>query len=132
MGISQDGDGYPNDQILSGLTQLPDLMALGATWNTGLAEQVGAISGKELSSLGFNLYFGPSLDVLESPGSTLGNGLGATAFGGDPYWVGAMGSAYISGLHTGSKDRLTVIANHFPGGGSADRPPDSSKIIRAT
>ncbi len=123
VGISQDGDGYPNDQILSGLTPLPDLMALGATWNTGLAEQVGAIAGKELSSIGFNLYFGPSLDVLESPGSTSGNGLGATAFGGDPYWVGAMGSAYITGLHTGSNERLTVVANHFPGGGSADRPP---------
>lgn len=123
IGVSQDGDGYPNDQILSGLTPLPDLMALGATWNTGLAEEVGAIAGKELSSIGFNLYFGPSLDVLESPGSTLGNGLGATAFGGDPYWVGAMGSAYITGLHTGSNERLTVIANHFPGSGSADRPP---------
>jgi beta-N-acetylhexosaminidase len=122
VGISQAGDGYPNDQILSGLTPLPDLMALGATWNPGLAEQVGAIAGKELSSMGFNLYFGPSLDVLESPGSTLGTGLGANAFGGDPYWVGAMGSAYITGLHTGSHDRLMVIANHFPGRGSADRP----------
>lgn len=122
VGISQAGDGYPNDQIMSGLTPLPDLMALGATWNPGLAEQVGAIAGKELSSMGFNLYFGPSLDVLESPGSTLGTGLGANAFGGDPYWVGAMGSAYITGLHTGSHDRLMVIANHFPGRGSADRP----------
>ena len=65
IGISQDGDGYPSDQILAGLTPLPDLMAIGATWNTGLAEQVGAIAGKELSSLGFNLIFGPSLDVLE-------------------------------------------------------------------
>ncbi len=122
IGISQAGDGFPNDQILHGLTPLPDLMALGATWNTGLAEQVGALAGKELSSIGFNLYFGPSLDVLESPGSTLGNGLGASAFGGDPYWVGAMGSAYITGLHTGSNERLMVIANHFPGRGSADRP----------
>ena len=122
IGISQDGDGYPNDQILNGLTPLPDLMALGATWNPALAEQVGAVAGQELSSIGFNLFFGPSLDVLESPGSTLGNGLGASAFGGDPYWVGAMGSAYISGLHTGSNKRLTVIADHFPGRGSADRP----------
>jgi beta-N-acetylhexosaminidase len=122
IGISQDGDGYPNDQILNGLTPLPDLMALGATWNTGLAEQVGAVSGQELASIGFNLYFGPSLDVLESPESTLGNGLGASAFGGDPYWVGAMGSAFITGLHTGSNRRITVIADHFPGRGSADRP----------
>jgi len=122
IGISQDGDGYPNDQILNGLTPLPDLMALGATWNPALAEQVGAVAGQELSSIGFNLYFGPSLDVLESPGSTLGNGLGASAFGGDPYWVGVMGSAYITGLHTGSNGRLAVIADHFPGRGSADRP----------
>jgi len=122
IGISQDGDGYPNDQILHGLTPLPDLMALGATWNPSLAERVGAVAGQELSSIGFNMYFGPSLDVLESPGSTLGNGLGASAFGGDPYWVGAMGSAYISGLHTGSKGHLIVIADHFPGRGSADRP----------
>jgi beta-N-acetylhexosaminidase len=122
IGISQDGDGYPNDQILNGLTPLPDLMAIGATWNTALAEQVGAVAGQELSSIGFNLYFGPSLDVLESPGSTLGNGLGASSFGGDPYWVGAMGSAYITGLHSGSNGQLMVIADHFPGRGSADRP----------
>jgi beta-N-acetylhexosaminidase len=122
IGISQDGDGFPNDQILNGLTPLPDLMALGATWDTGLAEKVGAVAGQELSSIGINLFLGPSLDVLESPASTLGNGLGATVFGGDPYWVGAMGGAYISGLHSGSNGRLTVIADHFPGRGSADRP----------
>ena len=34
-----------------------------------------------------------------------------------------MGSAYITGLHTGGNERLTVIAKNFPGGGSADRPP---------
>ena len=122
IGISQYGDGYPDDQILGGLTPLPDLMALGATWNPGLAEQVGTVAGQELSEIGFNLYFGPSLDVLESPVATLGNGLGASSFGGDPYWVGAMGSAYITGLHAGSNGRLTVIADHFPGRGSADRP----------
>ena len=122
IGISQDGDGYPDDQILSGLTPLPDLMAIGATWDPSLAQQVGSVAGQELSSLGFNLFFGPSLDVLESPAATLGNGLGASVFGGDPYWVGAMGSAYISGLHTGSGERMVVIADHFPGRGSSDRP----------
>ncbi len=34
IGIAQEGDGYPTDQILSGLTQLPGAMALGATWDT--------------------------------------------------------------------------------------------------
>jgi len=122
VGISQEGDGYPNDQILSGLTPLPDLMAIGATWDPTLAEQVGSIAGRELSSIGFNLFIGPSLDVLESPESMLGNGLDAGIFGGDPYWVGVMGSAYITGLHAGSNGRMVVIADHFPGRGSADRP----------
>ena len=122
IGVSQDGDGYPNDQILNGLTPLPDLMALGATWDPSLAEKVGVVAGQELSSIGFNLYFGPSLDVLESPEATLSNGLDANVFGGNPYWVGAMGSAYISGLHNGSNGRIAVIADHFPGRGSADRP----------
>jgi len=121
-GISQDGDGFPYNQILNGLTPLPDSMALGATWDPSLAEQVGSVAGQELSSIGFNIFLGPSLDVLDSPEATLANGLDANVFGGDPYWVGAMGSAYINGLHTGSKGRMLVIADHFPGSGSADRP----------
>jgi beta-N-acetylhexosaminidase len=122
IGVSQAGDGYPDDQILNGLTPLPDLMAIGATWDPTQAEKVGTVAGQELSALGFNLYFGPSLDVLESPDSMLTNGLGATAFGGDPYWVGEMGRAYITGLHSGSNGRMAVIAEHFPGRGNADRP----------
>ena len=122
MGISQDGDGYPNDQILNGLTPLPDAMALGATWDPSLAQQVGVVAGQELSKIGFNLYFGPSLDVLDAPENTLSNGLNADVFGGDPYWVGVMGGAYIAGLHDGSNGRMIAIADHFPGGGSADRP----------
>lgn len=121
-GISQSGDGYPNDQILNGLTPLPDQMALGATWDPSLAEQVGSVAGQELSSIGFNFFLGPSLDVLDSPASTLSNGLDANVFGGDPYWVGVMGSAYINGLHSGSNGRMLVIADHFPGIGSSDRP----------
>ena len=46
IGIAQEGDLYPNDQILSGMTGLPDLMAIGATWDTTLAEQVGHGDGR--------------------------------------------------------------------------------------
>jgi beta-N-acetylhexosaminidase len=122
VATSQEGDGYPNDQILHGLTPLPDLMSIGATWQPSLAEQVGAVAGQELSALGFNLYLGPSLDVLESAGALVGGGLGARVFGGDPYWVGEMGKAYITGLHAGSNGRMLVVAKHFPGRGSSDRP----------
>ncbi len=124
VGISQEGNGVPNDQILSGLTPVPDAMAIGATWKTELAQQVGAVLGSELSALGFNLYLGPSLDVVDSPNPSPQIDLGTRVFGGDPFWVGQMGRAYISGLHQGSEGRMVVVAKHFPGRGSSDRPPE--------
>jgi beta-N-acetylhexosaminidase len=124
IGISQEGDGSPRDQILSGLTPLPSAMAIGATWKVELAGQVGSILGSELSALGFNLFLGPSLDVVESPNPAAQSDLGTRVFGGDPFWVGEMGSAYISGLHTGSNGHMLVIAKHFPGRGGSDRLPE--------
>ncbi len=124
IGTSQEGDGYPYDQINQGLTPLPNQMALGATWKPELATQVGAILGEELSALGINLLIGPSLDVLDPPQLELTNNLGTRTFGGDPYWVSEMGRAYIRGVHQGSNGKVAVIAKHFPGHGSSDRLPE--------
>ncbi|HET9913261.1 MAG TPA: glycoside hydrolase family 3 N-terminal domain-containing protein [Anaerolineales bacterium] len=124
VGISQEGDGTPYDQILSGLTPLPNPMAIGATWKPELAQQVGNVLGSELSTLGFNLYLGPSLDVVEAPNPLARIDLGPRVFGGDPFWVGEMGRAYISGLHSGSDGRMMVVAKHFPGRGDSDRSPE--------
>ncbi len=123
VGITQEGNGYPTDQVLSGLTPLPSEMAIGATWNPELARRVGEVRGRELAALGFNLYFGPVLDVLEMPSSS-GGDLGSRVFGGDPFWVGEMGRAYVAGLHNGSANQLRVIAKHFPGVGGSDRLPE--------
>ena len=124
VGISQEGDGVPHDQILNGVTPLPDAMAIGATWKPGLAKQVGAVLGQELSALGFNLLLGPSLDVSESPDPAALSDLGTRVFGGDPFWVGEMGRAFVAGLHQGSNNRMIVVAKHFPGRGSSDRLPE--------
>ncbi len=124
IGIAQEGNGAPTDQILSGLTPLPSAMALGATWQPALAEQVGTVAGRELSALGFNLLLGPSLDVLDQPSPASSGDLGTRVFGGDPFWVGEMGRAYIRGLHSGSEHRMAVISKHFPGRGSTDRLPE--------
>lgn len=124
IGLSQEGGGFPNDQILSGLTPLPDQMTIGATWNPALAEQSGAVMGRELAALGVNFYLGLSLDVLSNPNPAISADLGTRVFGGDPYWVSQMGSAYLRGLHSGSANRLAVIAKYFPGRGGADRPPE--------
>lgn len=124
IGISQEGDGPPRDQILSGMTLLPNEMAIGATWMTENAADVGLVLGNELSAIGFNLFLGPSLDVVEAPNPSARSDLGTRVFGGDPFWVGEMGQAYISGLHDGSNGRMVVVAKHFPGRGGSDRSPE--------
>ncbi len=124
IGISQEGDLYPNSQILSGLTEIPDQLAVGATWDPKYSRTVGSILGSELSNLGFNLLLGPSLDVLDSVQTYSGEDLGVRTFGGDPFWVGEMGKAFVKGVHEGSGDRMAVIATHFPGRGGSDRQPD--------
>ncbi|MCD4751834.1 MAG: hypothetical protein K8R40_02060 [Anaerolineaceae bacterium] len=124
IGVRQNGDGAPYDQILEGLTQVPSQMTIGATWNVNAAYQAGSILGEELSALGFNLFFGPSLDIYEDSDSWLGT----RSFGSDPDWVGNMGQSYIRGLHQGSQNQIAVIAENFPGTGEADHSPNDEIV----
>ncbi len=122
VAIRQDGDGSPYSEILSGVTNLPSELALGATWDPTLAEAVGEVLGRELDALGINMLLGPSLDVLEDPRPEGPGDLGVRTFGGDPFWVSRFGEAYIAGVHQGSQGRVAVVAKHFPGHGGSDRP----------
>ncbi|MEW6567394.1 MAG: glycoside hydrolase family 3 N-terminal domain-containing protein [Chloroflexota bacterium] len=122
IAVSQEGDGGPYSEILSGATNLPSELAIGATWDESLAQAVGEVLGRELSALGINMLLGPSLDVLEDPRPEGPGDLGVRTFGGDPYWVSLLGEAYITGIHQGSQGRVAVVAKHFPGHGGSDRP----------
>jgi len=124
VAIAQEGGGPPNDEILSGLTRLPDQMAIGATWNPMLANDSGQVMGRELAALGFNMYLGLSLDVLSNPNPSISADLSTRVFGGDPYWVSEMGRAFINGMRSGSDGRMAVMVKHFPGRGSTDRPTE--------
>jgi beta-N-acetylhexosaminidase len=48
IGMSQEGDLAPYDQLFNGMTALPSQMALGATWNINLAERSGEVLGLSL------------------------------------------------------------------------------------
>ncbi len=121
ISVSQEGDGAPYSEITQGVTQVPSQLAVGATWKPDNADIIGQITGRELSTLGINVLIGPVLDVLDNPKPTTPYDIGTRVFGGDPYWVGKFGQAYISGVHVGSQGRMAVIASRFPGLGSADR-----------
>ncbi|MFX1355529.1 MAG: glycoside hydrolase family 3 N-terminal domain-containing protein, partial [Promethearchaeota archaeon] len=121
IAVEHEGDGFPYTHFRHGLTAVPNSMAIGATWNPENALTVGRIVGRELSALGFSVLLGPSLDVLDRPRLERPSDLGTRCFGGDPYWVGVMGQAYIRGVHAGSEGGMATIAKHFPGLGRSDR-----------
>ncbi len=121
VAVSHEGNGMPYTSIVNGTTPLPSQMALGATWNPSYAETTGQIAGQEMYAMGINVLLGPSLDVLENPLPESAGDLGVRSFGGEPFWVGQMGQAYIRGVHQGADGRVAVIAKHFPGLGASDR-----------
>ncbi len=124
IGVEQLGDGYPATAMRRNFTPIPSQLALGSTWNPALVQAVGAIVGSELKTVGVNLLLGPSLDVTNQPRTDPVGALGVHTFGGDPYWVGKMGSAYIAGVHEGGDFQVATIARHFPGQGDIDRLPE--------
>jgi beta-N-acetylhexosaminidase len=124
IGVNQDGNGFPHSSLRSGFTPLPSSMALGATWNTEDAAAAGSIVGSELAAVGVNLLLGPSLDVLDMPRPDPQTTVGVRSLGGNSFWVGRLGRAYIGGVNEGSQGRVATIAKHFPGQGSSDRLPE--------
>ena len=124
IAVDHEGNGYPYTRITGGTTPLPNAMAIGATWDVDNARDVGQITGLELAAMGVNLLLGPSVDVLQNPRPSGQGDIGTRTFGGDPWWVGQMGQAYIEGVHRGSGGRVATVAKHFPGHGGSDRLPD--------
>jgi beta-N-acetylhexosaminidase len=124
IAAAQEGNGYPYTGLRTGFTDLPSDMALGATWNDLNAQSVGQIVGQELAAVGVNFLLGPSLDVLSIPRPESSGDLSTRVFGGDPYWVGRMGQAYIRGVHQGSAGKVAAVGKHLPGLGASDRSLD--------
>ncbi len=107
-----------------GFTPLPSSMALGATWSPELSEQAGQVMGQELEAAGVNLLLGPTLDVLDVPRPGSRGDLDTRTFGGDPFWVGQIGQAFIRGVQNGGQGGVVTAAKHFPGQGGSDRGPE--------
>lgn len=122
VAVRHTGDGAPWASVAGAYPDTPSQMSLGATWDPGLARQVGAALGRSLEQMGFNLLLGPSLDILGDPRLGGPEDLGVRSFGGDPYWVGLLGRAFIEGVHAGTGSRVGVVVTHFPGLGASDRP----------
>ncbi|MEQ4694140.1 glycoside hydrolase family 3 N-terminal domain-containing protein [Providencia manganoxydans] len=93
-------------------TEMPGNMALGATRNPALAELTGMIHGYELSSLGFNINFGPVVDVNNNQNNPV---IGVRSYSDNKELVEQLATNYIKGIH---KYNLLTSLKHFPGHGN--------------
>lgn len=94
------------------VTLHPPMSEIGSLKNPQTAYDTGAILGRELKGLGFNVDFAPNADVLINPDNTE---IGNRSFGTDPSVVALMVENVVRGI----KDNGVCAAlKHFPGHGS--------------
>ena len=89
-------------------------MAIGATYRTNqqsFATAVGAAMGEQLSLLGINLNFAPSVDVNSNPNNPIIN---VRSFSQNPHTVAMLGGAFMDGLQ---QQNVIGALKHFPGHG---------------
>ena len=108
IGIDQEGGSVYR---LGSGTALPGNMALGATGNVENARLAGKVIGSELSALGINTNFAPSVDVNSNANNPV---IGLRSFSDDPQLVADMGVAMIEGMN---EYGIASAAKHFPGHG---------------
>ena len=95
-------------------TELPSLMAVGATGDPNCAARIGDTLGRQLCAAGVHLLGSPVVDVNVNPRNPIIN---TRAFGDDPELVAAMAVAFVDGVQ---RNRVLACAKHFPGHGDTD------------
>jgi beta-glucosidase len=77
-----------------GATAFPGAVSVAASWDRTLAEDYGTALGAEASGKGFNVLFGPTVNILRVPEW----GRAAETLGEDPYLSGQTAAAEIQGI----------------------------------
>jgi beta-glucosidase len=110
-------------------TMFPMPLALAASWDPSLIEQVQSIAAKEARASGIAWTFAPMLDIARDPRW----GRIIEGPGEDPFLGAAFARAQVRGFQgddLSSPDRLLACAKHFAGYGAAEggRDYDSAYI----
>ncbi len=87
-------------------TSFPVGIAMAATWDPQLVEQVGIALGKEARGKGKNQVLGPCLDITRDPR----NGRSPESGGEEPFLVGRVGVAMITGIQS---TQVVATPKHF-------------------
>lgn len=93
-------------QDLRARTALPAGIATAATWNPELAEQGGAMIGKEARDSGFNVQLAGGVNLVREPR----NGRNFEYGGEDPWLAGVMVAAQIRGIQS---NKIVSTIKHY-------------------
>jgi beta-N-acetylhexosaminidase len=104
--VSIDHEGGRVHRLQSPITHFP----AASTWGDK-TEAIGRQMGYELRSLGINVNYAPSLDVLSEATNQV---IGDRSFGGDPVEVSERGIQFLRGLNSSG---VVGCGKHFPGHG---------------
>ena len=119
--VATDQEGGLVRHVKGATSETPGNMAIGASGRPMDAYLSGYYIGKELSLLGINMNFAPTVDLYTNRESTL---IGPRSFGSDPVRAGILGAAFVKG----HKDTgVIATAKHYPGHGDTDQ--DSHGVL---
>ncbi len=109
-----------------GATIFPTQLALAASWNTELLEQVGRVTAEEAVPTGIHWTFSPVLCLTRD----LRWGRTGETFGEDPYLIGEFGAALIRGYQGNGLDdtnSMLATAKHYAGYSETQGGRDASE-----
>lgn len=113
--ISLDQEGGKVARLRQGFSEVPSMRALGEMGNATLTREVGALIGRELRAVGFDLNYAPVLDVDTNADNPV---IGSRSFGRTPELVSRLGVALAAGLESAG---VAACGKHFPGHGDTSR-----------
>jgi beta-glucosidase len=86
-------------------------IALAATWNSPLAQQIGTQMGRDARSRGVHFYLAPGVNIYRSPL----NGRNFEYFGEDPYLAAHIAAPFIEGVQS---QGVAATVKHYLGNNS--------------
>jgi beta-glucosidase len=119
-------DGIHGHSFWKGATIFPTQLALAASWNPELLEQVSRVTAEEMAPTGIHWTFSPVLCLARD----LRWGRIGETFGEDPYLIGELGAAFIRGYQgQGLDDPTSVLATakHYAGYSETQGGRDASE-----
>jgi len=108
-------------------TIFPMPLALAASWDPALIEQVQSVAAREARAAGIAWTFAPMVDIARDPRW----GRIVEGAGEDPFLGAAVARAQVRGFQgtdLGSPDRVLACAKHFAGYGAADGGRDYDSV----